>query len=119
MKWRRRDLRIKSTESEKRLWEQIRSNKLGFRFKRQYSIGNYVVDFYCYKARVAIEVDGLIHLKSIFYDGYRTEYLNALGIKEMRFKNAEINRNITKVVSEIRKVLPSPEVRRGAGGEVI
>jgi len=110
MKLRRRDLRIKSTESEKKLWAQIRNNKLGFRFKRQYSIGNYVVDFYCHKARLAIEVDGSIHLRSKSYDEYRTKYLNTLGIKEIRFKNATIKQTITDVVLEIIKSLPSPEV---------
>jgi very-short-patch-repair endonuclease len=62
MEWRRKDLRRKSTLSENRLWQYIRNKQLGFRFKRQYSVSNFVVDFYCHQAKLAVEIDGDIHL---------------------------------------------------------
>lgn len=120
MLWRRRDLRERTTPSEDLLWQELRNNKLGFRFKRQYSIVNYVVDFYCAKYKLAIEIDGKIHqrLDNRKYDQYRTRYLESLGIKEIRFNNESVNNDITKVIKDIVKNLPSPEVRRGKKGEV-
>jgi very-short-patch-repair endonuclease len=110
---RRRDLRSKSTPVEIILWQQLRNSKLIFRFKRQYSIMNYVVDFYCHKAKLAIELDGEIHRSRQEYDNYRTRYLESLGIKEIRFNNNQVIENITEVVNKITELLPSPEVRRG------
>ena len=116
---RRKDLRKKFTQTEDLLWQELRNGKLGFRFKRQYSIVNYVVDFYCAKTKLAIELDGGIHKFSQKYDNYRTEYLQSLGVKEIRFKNDEVFSNINNVVLKIKNLLPSPEVRRGTEGEVI
>ncbi len=121
MDWRRKDLRRKSTVTENLLWQKLRNNQLGQKFKRQYSIVHYVVDFYCTKAKLAIEVDGEIHksIASKKYDEYRTQYINSLGIKEIRFYNSQIINNIDTVISKIKTFLPSPEVRRGSEGEVI
>ena len=63
MKLRRKSLRNDSTDSEKILWEILRRNGLGVKFRRQYSVENYVVDFYCPKLRLAIELEGKIHLR--------------------------------------------------------
>lgn len=121
MEWRRKDLRRKSTETEFLLWEKLRNNKLGFKFKRQYSVTHYVVDFYCAKEKLAIEVDGKIHsiASNIEYDKYRTQYLYSLGIKEIRFKNEEIINNMDQVITKIKMVLPSPKIRRGMEGKVL
>ncbi len=119
MKWRRRDLRKRTTKAEKLLWEKLRNNQLGYRFKRQYSISNYVVDLYCHKLKLAIEIDGEIHKISKKYDNYRTRYLEALGIREFRLKNREIENTLDETVQSIKKLLPSPEIRRGNEGEVI
>lgn len=121
MEWRRKDLRKRSTETEHLLWEKLRNNKLGYKFKRQYSITHYVVDFYCAKEKLAIEVDGKIHSISsnIKYDKYRTQYLYSLGIMEIRFKNEEIINNMDQVIAKIKIVLPSPKIRRGMEGEVL
>src|SRR3989344_3409207 len=58
---RRRSLRNKQTENEKILWQELRTKKLGVKFKRQYSLGNYVVDFYCPSSKLAIELMGSVH----------------------------------------------------------
>jgi very-short-patch-repair endonuclease len=115
---RRKDLRSKPTLTENILWEQLRNNKLGFRFKRQYSIMNYVVDFYCHKAKLAIELDGKIHKSRQEYDNYRTRYLKSLGVREIRFDNDQVIGNLTEVINTIKELLPSPEVRRGIEGKV-
>jgi very-short-patch-repair endonuclease len=120
MLWRRKDLRKRTTQSEDFLWQELRNNKLGFRFKRQYSIVNYVVDFYCAKYKLAIEIDGGIHqsVESHKYDIYRTRYLESLGIKEIRFNNEQVEKDIISVIKTINNKLPSPEIRRGREGEV-
>lgn len=104
MKERRKDLRRKQTGSEERLWSELRAHKLGYKFKRQYSLGNYVVDFFCKEKKLAIEVDGEIHQKSEVrkYDIYRQQYLEALGIKVIRFNNGEILKDVVKVVNNIK-----------------
>jgi very-short-patch-repair endonuclease len=61
MQERRRNLRNNSTKAEQLLWEELRNKKLGVRSLRQYSIGSYVVDFYCPELKLAIEVDGAVH----------------------------------------------------------
>lgn len=115
---RRRELRRRLTKSENILWQQLRNNGLGLRFKRQYSVMNYVIDFYCPKAKLAIELDGSIHKTSKRYDSYRTRYLYSLEIKEIRFHNWQVENDINSVLEEIRNHLPSPEIRRGTEGEV-
>ena len=73
-----RALRRSTTESEKLLWKKIGGNQLsGFRFKRQHPVGYYIVDFYCHKARLVIELDGDYHNEADqrLYDTFRTEEL--------------------------------------------
>ncbi len=108
--FRRRELRHKQTQEEKILWEVIRNRKLGFKFRRQYSVGGYVLDFYCPEVKLAIELDGSQHFEkeNLEYDEDRTDYLEVLGCIVLRFKNKEINENLEKVLSTIVKYFPSP-----------
>ena len=62
LKERRRELRQNSTPAEKILWKLLRDSKLGAKFRRQYSVGGYVLDFYCPKLKIAIELLGSVHL---------------------------------------------------------
>ena len=98
---RRKQLRNNSTSQEKLLWKRLQGKKLGHKFIRQYSIDNYVVDFYCPNKRLAIELDGGIHTKTIEYDKYRTSYLEAFSIKILRFKNSEIDLDMQSVLNKI------------------
>lgn len=107
MKNRRQQLRNSATEAEKILWSCLKNNTLKQKFIRQYSIQGYVVDFYCPDARLAIELDGDIHLSSHVYDEYRTKLLNAWNIKVLRFWNWEVKNNLTQVLQKIKLVLPS------------
>ncbi len=100
----RRRLRKDSTPSEDILWQEVRNGKLnGLKFKRQHSIGNYIVDFYCATARLVIEVDGEIHLAydQQEKDKLRDENLIDMGFKIIRFTNDEIVFNIDSVIKKI------------------
>lgn len=108
MVWRRRNLRQKSTPAENLLWGELRGNKLGCKFKRQFSVENYVVDFYCPDYKLAIELDGKIHRQRKVYDEYRTKFLRAYGITEIRFLNEEVSSKLEGVVSTIKTKLTSP-----------
>jgi very-short-patch-repair endonuclease len=100
----RQELRNNPTSEETLLWKHLQHCRLGFKFRRQHSIGPYIVDFYCAKKKLIIEVDGKQHLQNLEYDEERTMYLKHLGYKVIRFWNSEINNNIQKVVSTILKL---------------
>ncbi len=105
----RRELRAKSTPEEVLVWERIRNKKLGTRFKRQESIGHFIIDFYCPKSKLAIEIDGVQHQNNLEYDQERTWFLNSLGIKVLRFGNDEVNQDVDVVVKRIEEALrPHP-----------
>ena len=100
----RRALRRRQTESERILWSQLRNRRLhGLKFFRQYSVGNYILDFYCQSKNLAVEVDGQHHAEpeDIEYDRRRTEYLNRVGIKVIRFWNEEVTGDCEGVVGRI------------------
>ena len=104
LKSRRRKLRNKCTMAEDILWQHIKHSKLGGRkFRRQHSIGRYILDFYCPSERLAIELDGPIHDRPerIAYDRKRTEYLISVGIRVVRFRNKALLQNPKKVLTEI------------------
>ncbi len=107
---RRKELRNNSTPEEILLWLRLKNSQIGFKFRRQHSIGGYIVDFYCPTKKLVVEIDGPIHLKneSREYDKVRTEYLKGSDIKVLRFKNLEVNTETEKVVRKIKKyLLPS------------
>jgi very-short-patch-repair endonuclease len=111
LKERRQGLRNKPTEVETQLWKVIQHSKLeGRKFRRQHSTGYYILDFYCPEERLAIEIDGDSHEKSESkqYDGSRTEFLESMGIRVLRFKNEEVLNNIECVIEEIRKHFKPP-----------
>jgi very-short-patch-repair endonuclease len=109
-----RKLRSNPTKSEERLWHYLRRKQLkGKQFFRQYpivydSINNeyfyYIPDFYCFSNKLAIELDGKIHLKQIERDQIRDERLQSLGITVLRFKNEELY-EIEKVLNRIKEFL--------------
>ena len=77
------------------------------RFRRQATIGNYIVDFYCAKAKLAIEVDGGGHYtqEAEVYDNERTEYLELMHVKTVRFTNLEIAENFRGVCEAIDQIV--------------
>jgi very-short-patch-repair endonuclease len=108
MAGKRKDLRIKETPEEKILWGYLRNQGLkNCKFRRQHSVGGYILDFYCPSRRLAIEVDGMHHLnpEKARYDIARTEFLQTLNIQVLRFMNKEINTNIDSVLDKISTFL--------------
>ncbi|MBN4070857.1 DUF559 domain-containing protein [Olleya sp. AH-315-F22] len=102
----RRDLRNNATISEKHLWKALRRSQLeGRKFRRQHSIENFIVDFFCPSEKLIIEIDGIVHDNFINneYDFKRTERLNELGYKVIRFTNDEIKNNIDLVLQAIKE----------------
>ncbi|OGY50816.1 MAG: hypothetical protein A3J65_02555 [Candidatus Buchananbacteria bacterium RIFCSPHIGHO2_02_FULL_45_11b] len=100
----RRKLRLNSTKSEIILWQQLRNKRfLNLKFKRQYGIDNYIVDFYCPKFKLAIEIDGGYHLEKETkeYDQARQEYLEDISIVFLRFTNKQIINELKIVLKTI------------------
>ena len=100
-------LRLKMTTSEAILWERLSKNQLGVRLKSQHPISNFIVDFYCHKAGLIIEVDGHIHFNEskTAEDIKRQDDIEALGLLIIRFTNEQINQEIETVVNEIKNCL--------------
>ncbi len=97
-------LRKKETKAEKILWQELRNSNLGIKFRRQYPIDMYILDFYAPKIRLSIELDGSIHkLKETKeYDVERRMYLESKYIYELRFWNSEIENNLNSVLNKIK-----------------
>ncbi|MBL8008557.1 MAG: endonuclease domain-containing protein [Ignavibacteria bacterium] len=103
-KEKRRELRNSMPKAEKMLWERLKKRQIkNKRFLRQYSIGRYVIDFYCPEIKFAIEADGDTHNleEGIEYDLNRQNEIENLGIRFLRIKNDEIYRNIEDVLAKI------------------
>ena len=95
-----RNLRKQLTPQERILWQLLRNHSFyGYEFRRQYVIGEYIVDFVCRKKKIIIEIDGGQHNtpEEIIYDKKRTEFLNSRGYKVIRFWNGDIDKNIDGV----------------------
>jgi very-short-patch-repair endonuclease len=104
----RRKLRKDLTKEERKIWQLVRNRKvLELKFFRQYSIGKYILDFYCPLVRACIEIDGGQHNEMVaqVYDSDRTTYLQLLGITVLRFWNNDVNNNIEGVYQEIYNTL--------------
>jgi very-short-patch-repair endonuclease len=101
-----KQLRKNMTPQEKVLWGHLRANRLGgLHFRRQQIIDGYIVDFFCHKAGLVVEVDGPIHLKQKDYDRERDEQFNSRGLRVVHIKNDEIDQNLEGVLRKIRAVL--------------
>jgi len=111
LKERRRALRNRPTEAEHLLWYQLRGSQLdGRKFRRQHSIGPFIVDFFCPEERLAIELDGDYHHEpdQKEYDRRRTEFLERQGIKVLRFESGLALTDQQCILDEIRKVWTTP-----------
>lgn len=103
---RAKQLRNYATKQENHLWYDF-LNRYPVRFQRQKSIDNFIVDFYCYSAKLVIELDGGQHYTSeeIMYDQDRTFILEKYQLKVIRFSNNDINQNFRGVCEQIDKVV--------------
>ncbi len=101
----RKELRRAITPEEEIVWHKLWHNNLGYKFRRQHSIGNFIADFFCPVKRLVIELDGGQHLDNKESDQERTNYFESLGIKVIRFWNNEINSNLNGVMKKIKEEL--------------
>ena len=102
----RKNLRNNSTKAESMLWKALHKKKLESRkFRRQHSIENYIVDFYCPKEKLIVELDGESHNNIIneIYDDGRTLRLKKLGFKVVRFENKLIFEQLDMVLEAIKQ----------------
>ncbi len=106
-----RDLRKRSTNAERILWDALRNRKLDeHKFYRQYPIfydlygeeSFFIADFYCHESKLIIELDGEIHKYKLEEDNKRTDILNLLGMHVIRFNNNEIEKNLNEVLNKIK-----------------
>tara|TARA_R110002167_G_scaffold157177_1_gene352038 strand:+ start:153 stop:545 length:393 start_codon:yes stop_codon:yes gene_type:complete len=100
-------LRASMTETECILWNYLKNKPQGFKFRRQHPIAGYVLDFYCHRLKLSIEIDGGYHLKQeqIEKDKERTMYLEDIGISEIRFTNNQVINEFEALIDEINSIL--------------
>lgn len=118
MKLRRKELRNNMTHAEVLLWMKLKGSALGYKFRRQTSIGSFVVDFYCPSAKLVLEIDGSVHdtQKARVYDAHRQNMIEQLGLRVLRFTNDEILDSLDTVLVRIRQHLLLPEEEKARGG---
>lgn len=105
LKAHRKNLRNNPTKAETMLWKALRKNQLeGRKFRRQHSISNYILDFYCPEEKLAVEVDGEVHYNMVNeqYDHKRKLFLENYGIQLLRFENKQIFENLDIVLEAIK-----------------
>jgi very-short-patch-repair endonuclease len=103
-KEKRRDLRKAQTKEELIFWAHVKDRRFhGYKFRRQYSIGNYVADFYCPELKLVIEIDGGQHYEkeAIKRDLQRTEFFEDLRIKVKRYTNVDIKSNLAGTLNDL------------------
>jgi len=103
MQNRARELRRELTPAEQKLWQRLRNGQLsGAQFRKQHAVGTYIVDFFCAKSKLVIEVDGDSHAEQIEYDAERTRWLNEQKhYRVLRFTNEEVHKHIEAVLERI------------------
>ena len=119
-----RQLRKNLTDAEKRLWQILRLRQVkGLKFRRQFQVGRYIVDFACPSRQLIVEVDGGQHAEQVEYDDERTKWLESQGFRVLRFWNNEIQMNLEGVKETIYNALgkkgqpPTLALPQKGGGE--
>ncbi len=123
-----RGLRLQQTPAEAKLRACLRNRRVaGLKFRRQHSIGRYIVDFYCAACRLVVEIDGGSHAYAVAHDRERTAWLNERAYGVIRFRNGDVFENLERVADAILDVCdkgnvspspqPSPQGREGALAE--
>jgi very-short-patch-repair endonuclease len=119
-KAKRRQLRNESPTAELRIWSSLRRKNIsGYRFRRQYSVGPYVLDFYCPSLKLAVEIDGDSHFigDAVEDDQRRQAFIEAFGIHFLRFTNQEVYDNLDGVLETINQIAlthpkPTPDAAK-------
>ncbi len=108
MKSKRKLLRNNMPKAEVVLWSELKGNQLrGYKFRRQHSVGKFVVDFFCPKLKLVIEVDGDSHFldEKSKQDRERQKYIESQGIRFLRFTNTDIYTNLNGVLTTVEKFI--------------
>jgi very-short-patch-repair endonuclease len=116
-----REMRRNPTPAEEHLWQHLRrAQRHGVKFRRQHTIGQFVVDFYAHEAHLIVEVDGEIHERTQEYDALRTQVLESMGFRVLRFTNDEVFNQTVSVLKRIDEALtpiPRPLSPQAGKGE--
>lgn len=108
LKQKRRDLRRNQPSPETVMWNIVRSRQIrGYKFKRQFSVGPFILDFFCPELKLAIEIDGDSHYEpeAKTKDRRRQDYLEKFGIKLLRFTNLEVSKNLEGILETIESFI--------------
>ena len=106
---RARELRQRQTDAEALPWWYLRDRRLGgFKFRRQFPYGRYIVDFVCIDRRVVVEIDGGQHATQLKYDQQRTAELESLGLSLFRYWNDDVLARTEAVLQDILVRLTAP-----------
>lgn len=104
---RRKELRKNQTPQEEKIWWYLKDKRLGSKFRRQHSVGGYILDFLCKEKKLIIELDGEVHStrEAIEYDQVRDKFFEELGYKVLRFSNSQVEDDIKEVIEKIKGCL--------------
>ena len=108
----RKELRNNGTPAEGRMWLMLKNRQIkGKKFRRQFSVGSFVLDFYCTELKLAIELDGAPHFTSVGvqYDEEREKYLLSQGIKVLRYENKIVFEDSEGIVDDIKNTIEQLE----------
>lgn len=105
IKQRARRMRKEMTDAERAVWMKVRGKRLGYGFRRQHPIGNFIVDFVCIERGIIVELDGGQHSEQTEYDAQRTAWLEGQGYRVLRFWNHEALTELDAVVDVIARAL--------------
>ena len=103
-----REQRREPTQLEDRLWEHLRGRRHGVKLRRQHPVDDFVLDFYCPAAKLAIEIDGPHHERQAQYDQWRTEQLQRRGIRMLRLREQEVSGDLARAVERIVAACQEP-----------
>jgi len=108
-------LRREATPFERMIWAKINRKQIGYAFRRQHSVGPYILDFYCSELSLAFEIDGYSHgiEGGPERDARRTAYLAERGIRVVRFWNDEVREDLVSVVERIIRACDEPAAEQG------
>ncbi len=102
------EFRDNPTPAEAALWDIVKNKQInGYKFRRQHKVGQFVVDFYCHKAELVIEVDGAVHNEKKAEDIVRADWLMTLGLQIVRFRNEDVLANPIMVKEKLLEILKS------------
>ena len=109
---RAKELRQEATTAEQILWNALRDRRLlRCKFRRQHPIGKYVLDFFSYEVKLAIELDGSVHEGKEEADAWREQIIGTRGIRFLRFRNDEVRYHLSSVLDRIGEAINAQRVK--------